>query len=164
MKRGRRSSGTMVRITVALAAQSLTWYLSWTCGAVPLRECNMMPKRCPVCGAMAPLHRVHVVSSEGPRARDIGGFVQMCANCHLQMDRASFREIEFELVLADLMRASGRFAEVRLQPDFGGERHGRRLRPDILARAPDGTSVLIECKSFQTISGRRLELALEQLT
>lgn len=119
----------------------------------------MIPKQCLVCGAVAPLHAVHITPrTRGQRQHD---FVYMCANCHAQLDRGTLRELEFEIVLADLMQASGRYTSVSVEPSLINAR-GERRRPDIVAQTGAKT-LLIECKSAQTIGGGRLREAVAQL-
>jgi HNH endonuclease len=124
----------------------------------------MKPDRCAVCGATVPLHSVHVIPRSKGGKTGPENLIYLCPNCHEQMDRGVLREFEFVSVLADLMRRSGAYSEVLLEPDVSALGAGERLRPDILAKTTEGTKrVLIECKSAPTVAGARLVEAIAQL-
>ncbi len=122
------------------------------------------PDNCQVCGASGPLTNEHVFPLSLQYQQDMKNFVYLCANCHSQMDRGVLREFEFVRVLADLMRASGSYNEVLLEPDVSDGSSGSRLRPDIIARSSGGSrKILIECKSEMTVAQNRLDDAIAQL-
>lgn len=119
----------------------------------------MVPKQCPVCGAVAPLHRVHVTPKALAGGRD--DFVFMCANCDIQLSNKTFRELEFEIVLADLMQWSGEFTSVTVEPRLKNAA-GEVRRPDIVAEA-SGTTFVVECRGAQVVGPGRLRDAVAQL-
>lgn len=124
---------------------------------------EMKTGRCPVCGALAPLEAVHVVPRRTGIPRDKQDLVYMCPSCHNQLDQHSLREAEFEVVLADLMNASGAYSGVQLQGTLES-RDGLRARPDIVAKAAGtATTVVVECKGFQALATTRLRDAILQL-
>ncbi len=123
------------------------------------------PDRCPVCGASGPLTKAHVIPRSLQGSQASNNLVYLCANCHMQMDRGVLREFEFERVLADLMKESGAYKDVLLEPDISDAPSAPRLRPDIIAWTSDGSrKLLIECKSGMTVARNRLNEAIAQLT
>ena len=120
--------------------------------------------QCPVCGAMAPLHAVNVAPRlPGPVPDDKSDAVYMCASCHYQLDQHALRELEFEIVLADLMNASDTYSSVHLQGTLNTS-DGHPGRPDIVAKdARTSATIVVECKGFQAMATPRLRASIEQL-
>lgn len=123
----------------------------------------MKPDHCQICGAAVPISEVHLVPRSLGSRREPGSVLYLCPNCNAQLDRGNVHEFEFESILAKLMSVSGTYAEVTRQPDLSTTTPGTRLRPDILARTPDGAIVLVECKSALTVAEGRLRGAFDQL-
>jgi hypothetical protein len=122
------------------------------------------PNRCALCGATVPLHRIHVLPPISGDNKHPGAHLYVCQNCNLQLDRGALREFDFVRALADLMLGSGAYSDVTLGPDVSSGTSGMHLRADILARTSDHKRrILIECKSFPTVTGTRLLEAVAQL-
>lgn len=123
------------------------------------------PDRCPVCGASGPMTKAHIVPRSMQNSRTPNNLIYLCGNCHMQMDRGILREFEFVRVLVDLMRVSGAYKDIFLEPDISDTHSHTRLRPDIVARTSDGSrKLLIECKSGMTVAQNRLDEAMAQLS
>lgn len=124
-----------------------------------------IPERCPVCGTVSPLERVHILamnSTNGePRENNV---IWLCPNCHYEMDRGSLRGFEFESVLARLMKSSGQFEADSVVQDALVVGRDRQNRIDIKAIAK-GTheALLVECKTSPLFSARWIDEVAKQL-
>lgn len=89
--------------------------------------------------------------------------ILICPNCHKALDRGFFKESEFVDVLADILKKSGNFEDVRKFVVIG---ETRRLEADIVTNNEPTSKfkhTLIECKSYRSFSKNLASNVVERL-
>lgn len=116
---------------------------------------------CSYCGAEHVNQYVeHILplSLSGTNSDD--NLIMICADCHRKLDSRSFTEIEFNHYLSQLMQATTKFVDIKLEEKISQD---APYRADITAKDKSGKSWLIECKRAQSFIPVNFNKAVQQV-
>ncbi|WP_303809126.1 HNH endonuclease [Aeromonas rivipollensis] len=116
---------------------------------------------CSYCGAEHVnqyIEHILPLSLSGTNSDD--NLIMICADCHRKLDSRSFTEIEFNHYLSQLMQATTKFVDIKLEEKISQD---APYRADITAKDKSGKSWLIECKRAQSFIPVNFNKAVQQV-
>ncbi len=121
--------------------------------------------KCAMCGATgAPLDVAHILPTASGGTDDDSNLTLLCANCNRSFDRGGISELEFISYLAKLIEGNHHFENTQVEAAIG---ESRRYRADITTvkrRKGKTQTVLVECKNYAFLNGRRIREAIDQIS